>query len=60
MVQKPKNQDEPTEEEIERRRNEIARRMLNTPPSPHAKKETGGVQQNDFADEDNPNKSRPS
>ena len=36
----PKDQDEElTEEEIERRRDEIARRMLNTPPKPHNPKE---------------------
>jgi len=41
MAKPPKNQDEPTEEEIERRRDKIARRMLNTPPKPHKPKTTG-------------------
>ena len=35
MSYTPKDQDELTEEEIERRRDKIARRMLNTPPKPH-------------------------
>jgi len=39
MSDTPKDQDELTEEEIERRRDEIAKRMLNTPPKPHKKKD---------------------
>ncbi|MCH7831819.1 MAG: hypothetical protein IIC55_03005 [Proteobacteria bacterium] len=40
MSETPKGQDEElTEEEIERRRDEIARRMLNTPPKPHKQKD---------------------
>ncbi len=35
MAKPPEDQDEPTEEQIERRRDKIARRMLNTPPKPH-------------------------
>ncbi len=35
MSDTPKDQDELTEEETERRRDKIAKRMLNTPPKPH-------------------------
>ncbi len=35
----PTDQDELTEEEIQRRRDKIAKRMLNTPPKPHKPKE---------------------
>ena len=34
MSDTPKDQDELTEEETERRRDKIAKRMLNTPPKP--------------------------
>lgn len=35
MANKPKDQDELTAEEIQQRRDKIAKRMLNTPPKPH-------------------------
>jgi hypothetical protein len=38
MGDTPNDQDQLTEEEIEKRRDEIARRMLNTPPTPHGSK----------------------
>ncbi len=38
MANAPKDHDELTEEEIERRRDKIARRMLNTPPKPRSQK----------------------
>ena len=37
MADTTKDQDELTEEEIERRRDKIAKRMLNTPPKPRIK-----------------------
>jgi len=39
LANAPKDHDELTKEEIERRRDKIARRMLNTPPKPHPKRE---------------------
>ena len=41
MTDTPKDQDELTEEEAAKRRDQIARRMLNTPPKPHKPKATG-------------------
>ncbi len=38
MEKPPKDQDKLTEEEIQRRRDKIAKRMLNTPPKPHKPK----------------------
>lgn len=35
MADKLKDQDELTEREIERRRDAVLKRMLNTPPKPH-------------------------
>ncbi len=41
MTDTPKDQDELTEEEIERWRDRIVRRMLNTPPKPRKSKPKG-------------------
>ena len=38
MADTPEGQDELTEEEVDARRDELARRMLNTPPKPHKPK----------------------
>jgi len=39
MSKTPKDQDELTEEEAAKRRDEVLKKMLNTPPKPHKNKE---------------------
>ena len=41
MSDTPKDQDELTEEEAAKRRDEVLKKMLNTPPKPHKPKEKG-------------------
>ncbi len=42
MSDAPKDQDELTEEEAAKRRDEVLKKMLNTPPKPHKQKEKDG------------------
>ncbi len=47
MADTPKDQDELSEEEAAKRRDEIARRMLNTPPKPRKAEKGKGEKHKD-------------